>query len=195
MKDNLAFGVIGAGYFGRHYIRLLQDIPGVALRAVADRSLETIGENIPVLPARVSRFADARELLSDPEIDCVVIATPASTHATLAIAALEHGKHVLVEKPMAMNMVEAEQMRDVVGKSNRIFMVGHQYLYHDYIRHLKEKLDEGILDTVKYVFAEHLYFGPIRSDSGCFWETAVHEISLLDHHEAMHESSFQDHQK
>ena len=181
MKKTLAFGVIGAGYFGRHYLRLLQDMPGVALRAVADRSLETMEKNAMAFPASVSRFADAEEVFSDPQIDCVVIATPASSHAALAEEALAAGKHVLVEKPMAMNGEEAGLMRDAAEKSGRTCMIGHQYVYNDYIRHLKKKLDEKLLGNIRYVFAEHFSFGPIRSDIGCFAEMAVHELSVLDY--------------
>lgn len=181
MKKILEFGVIGAGYFGRHYIRLLQDMPGAALRAVADRSWDSAEKNGVVFPPSVKRLTDARDMLADPEIDCVVIATPASTHASLAVAALAAGKHVLVEKPMAMNGEEAGLMSDTAEKGGRIFMVGHQYMYNDHIRHLKKKLDEGLLGNIQYLFAEHFSFGPIRSDIGCFAEMAVHELSLLDY--------------
>lgn len=181
MKKILAFGVIGAGYFGRHYIRLLQEMPDATLCAVADRSGYAAEKNGVVVPVSVRRLTDARDLLADSQIDCVVIATPASTHASLAVAALAAGKHVLVEKPMAMNSEEGELMRDAVEESGRTFMIGHQYLYNDAIRHLKKKLDEGLLGVVKYIFAEHFSFGPIRSDIGCFAEMAVHELSLLDY--------------
>ncbi len=181
MKKTLAFGVVGAGYFGRHYIRLLRDMPGAMLRAVADRSGHAAEKNGVVLSASVRRFTDARDLFADPEIDCVVIATPASSHAALVEEALAAGKHVLVEKPMAMNGEEAERMRTAVEKSGRTFMVGHQYVHNDHIRHLKKELDEGLLGNIKYVFAEHFSFGPIRSDIGCFAEMAVHELSLFDY--------------
>ncbi len=181
MKDILAFGVIGAGYFGKNYIRILQDMPGVALRAVADRAFRADGENAQALPASVRRLTHADDLLSDQEIDCVVIATPATTHHALVLAALGAGKHVLVEKPMAMSMIEAEDIREAAKKSGRTLMVGHQYLYNDPIRYLKQKLDEKILGDIKYIFAEHFSFGPVRSDIGCFSEMAVHELSLLDY--------------
>lgn len=177
MTDPLAFGVIGAGYFGRHYVRLLQEMPGIALRAVADRA-ESI---VAPLPPSVKQSTDARDIFSDPAVDCVVIATPVASHAALVAAALAAGKHVLVEKPMTATLREAEELQTAVEKSGRIFMIGHQYLYHDHLRALKERLDQGMLGTPRYVFAEHLFFGPIRSDTGCFWESAVHECSVLDY--------------
>gem|GEM_PF-1388868 len=181
MKKNLAFGVIGVGYFGKHYVRLLQDMPGVELRAVSNRSLEAIEKNVPALQASVRRSIDATTLFDDPEIDCIIIATPASSHCSLVVEALTRGKHVLVEKPVAMSMAEAEKIRAAVQKSGRTFMVGHQYLYHDHMRELKRRLGEGLLGSVKYIFAENLYFGPIRYDIGCFQETAVHELSVIDY--------------
>ncbi|OHA04006.1 MAG: hypothetical protein A3J10_03435 [Candidatus Sungbacteria bacterium RIFCSPLOWO2_02_FULL_54_10] len=180
MKTPLAFGVIGAGYFGKHYVRLLQDMPGAVLRAVADRSGRAVGESGVLLSLNVRRYTDAHDVLSDSSIDCVVIATPASTHHALALAALSAGKHALVEKPMAMNMEEAEDIRKAAEKSKTIFMVGHQYLYHDYVRVLKQKMDEGLLGAVRYVHAEHFSFGPIRPGIGCFWEMAVHECAIID---------------
>lgn len=163
MINSLRFGVIGTGYFGKHYVRLLNEIEGAELIATANRSS---GPEI---------------VLNNPQIDCVVIATPVSTHFDLAKRALEAGKHVLVEKPMTASLREAEALQEIVRKSGRIFMAGHQYLYNDYVRHLKTRIDEGILGRVKYVFAEHLYHGPIRYDVGCFWETATHELAVIDY--------------
>ncbi|MEK7541506.1 MAG: Gfo/Idh/MocA family oxidoreductase [Patescibacteria group bacterium] len=181
MNDTLRFGLVGAGYFGRHYVRLLQDMPGAALRAIADRSRETIEKRAPELPASIARAAEAEDIFSNPEIDCVVIATPAQSHAGLAVRALEAGKHILVEKPMAMNLQEAEAMRRATEKSGKTLMVGHQYLYNDHIRHLKKKFDEGMLGAVQYVFAEHFSFGPVRPGIGCFAEMAVHELAIIDY--------------
>lgn len=180
MDHPLRFGVVGAGYFGKNYIRILQDMPGVELSALADPSPD-FEKNIPMLSPTVKRFTDANTLISDPEIDCVVIATPAISHSALIVAALRAGKHTLVEKPMAMNMREAEEIRGTVEESGRIFMVGHQYLYHDYVRHLKSEIDKDVIGRPRYVLAENFYFGPIRSDIGCFWETATHELAIIDY--------------
>ncbi len=156
-------------------------MPGATLAAVADSSPGIFEKNFPTLPAAVGRFTDANDLAHNPILDCMVIATPATSHAQLVIAALEAGKHVLVEKPMAMNMAEAEQICDAVQKSGRTFLVGHQYLYNDYVRYLKSELERGVIGRARYLVAEHLYFGPIRSDIGCFWETATHEMAMIDY--------------
>lgn len=181
MNARLGFGVIGAGYFGKHYIRLMQDMPDAELRAVADRSAAEKSENIKGLPAEIKISADARAIFSDSGIDAVVIATPVSSHHDLVVQALAAGKHVLVEKPATLSLAEAEAVERAVAASGRTFMTGHQYLYHDHMRVLKERIDQGDVGAVKYLFAEHLYPGPIRTDVGCWWETAVHECAAIDY--------------
>lgn len=175
--DILRFGVIGAGYFGKHYVRLLAEgIPGAALEALATPS----GRELPGAEG-LRNFRDFHKLLSNRDIDAVIIATPASLHAEMAEVALQAGKHVLVEKPMVTRLEDAERLFRAVQESDRVFMVGHQYLYHDVIRYLRDQLSEGLLGDVRYVTAENLYSGPIRRDIGCFWETATHELAIVDY--------------
>ena len=161
-RTQLKCAVIGAGNFGKHYVRLLQNIKGMSLGAIGDRG-------------------NWRDVIADPQIDCVIIATPVSTHFSIAKAALEAGKHVLLEKPMTRTLKEAERLKSAVRRSGRVFMVGHQYLYNDYINHLKKELNKGTLGRIRYVWGEHLYSGPIRRDVGCFWETATHELAIIDY--------------
>lgn len=161
--ETLRFAVIGIGHFGKNYVRLLGEMPGVELSAAARNADE------------------ARAVLQRPDIDAVVIATPPTTHAALAAAALESGKHVLVEKPMVLNTADAQALRKKVASSQRVLMVGHQYCYHDYVQHLKEQIHRGALGEVRYVYAEHLYFGPVRRDVGAFWDTATHELAIIDY--------------
>lgn len=174
---NLRFGVIGVGYFGKHYVRLLQEIPGAQLVAVVSRREAEFAD----LPVRVKRYRSVDEMLKNSEIDCVIIATPPSTHAELAINALEKGKHVLLEKPMATSVAEANRIAMTVQKSGRVFMIGHQYCYNDYIRQLKQEIEAHSLGDIRYLFAEHLYAGPVRLDIGCFWETATHKLAMIDY--------------
>lgn len=164
--ENLRFGLIGAGYFGKHYLRLLKELPDVELKSVATKS-------------SVETTPDA--ILRDPEIDCVVIATPARTHFDLATRALLAGKHVLVEKPLVLNLSDAAELKKLVEKTNKVLMVGHQYLYNDYIQKLKDEISRGTLGEIKYIFAEHMYFGPLRSDTGVFFDAATHEFAILDY--------------
>jgi predicted dehydrogenase len=163
VNQKLRLAVLGLGYFGKHYVRLIGGHFGVELVATADNAKE------------------AQSILGSSGIDGVVIATPAPTHFELASLALKNGKHVLLEKPMVMNLAQAQKLKAQVKKSKKVLLVGHQYWYHDYIRTLKKELDGKVLGQVKYIFAQHFYHGPIRKDIGCFWETATHELSILEY--------------
>ncbi len=173
----LRFGVIGVGYFGKHYLRLLQEIEGAECAGIFTR----FDEEVKALSPQIKRYVSVNELMSDSSIDCIIIATPVSTHADLAIAALEHGKHVLLEKPIAASLVDAERIAAAVRASGRVFMIGHQYCYNDYIRQLKKEIENQTIGQITYLFAQHLYPGPVRLDIGCFWETATHELAIIDY--------------
>lgn len=175
--DLIRCGVIGVGYFGKHYVRLLQKIEGMRLRVVADNSAGAL----VAIPASVKKTTKWQEVMTDPGIDCIIIATPVSQHFSLAKTALEAGKHVLVEKPMTSNLKEAYELQKLVDERKKVFLVGHQYLYNDYIEHLKKEIENGTLGKIRYIFTEHFYFGPIRYDVGCFWETATHQLAIIDY--------------
>jgi len=177
----LNFGILGLGYFGKNYARLLGEIEGVKLGVAFSRSSEAFSKYAEILSPSTVCVTDPFAILDDPAIDCVIIATPPSTHFEFAKAALENGKHVLLEKPMVATLDEAEKLQDIVKRCRRVFMVGHQYCYHDYVRHLKAQLAEGVCGSLRYIIAEHFSPGPIRYDIGCLWEMATHEFSILDY--------------
>jgi predicted dehydrogenase len=179
MARVLNFAVIGAGYFGKHYIRLLQELEGVSLKAVVSRSFSTFQKLSPLLLSDVRQSVDIQEILRDPAIDCVIIATPVSSHFSFAKDTMEAGKHVLLEKPMTATLREALALRAVVAQRNQAFMVGHQYLYNDYVRALAKDLPK--IGKIRSVFAQHLSLGPLREGIDCFWEMAPHEFSLIDY--------------
>lgn len=158
----LEFGIIGLGHFGRHYVRLLTDFPGAHLKMAANNPVET------------------ELLLKDPTIDCVIIASPLTSHFDLVHKSLVCGKHVLVEKPMTTNLKEAEFLRNASQINGKTLMAGYQYLYNDFIIKLKEYIENKSLGKIVYLFAEHLYFGPLRKDSGVFFDAAPHELSIID---------------
>ncbi|MDP3779272.1 MAG: Gfo/Idh/MocA family oxidoreductase [bacterium] len=171
------FGIIGVGYFGRHYVRVVQEVEGAECVGIFTHA----DEEVKTLSPQIKRYASVDELMSDPSIDCIIIATPVSTHADLAIAALEHGKHVLLEKPMAGSLADAKRIAAAVQASGRTFMIGHQYCYNGYIRELKKEIENKTIGEIRNIFAQHLYAGPVRLDIGCFWETATHELAIIDY--------------
>lgn len=174
----LRFGLLGPGYFGRNYLRLLQEVKGIELAAAAARTTETLTELAGKMPKTAAKTTDSKTILENPDIDCVVIATPAATHLELALEALRNGKHVLLEKPMAMNLEEAKKLRAAAKKSQSAFMVGHQFVYNDHVRFLRSLLEKGTLGSIKYAYGEHLLF-QARNDIGCFWDAAPHQLSMI----------------
>lgn len=176
-KTELRFGVVGVGYFGKHYVRLLRDFQGASLYAVTERSTPSTLD----IATDVGRYSSARELFDDPSIDCVIIATPSVTHAQFAEEALRKGKHVLVEKPMATTFADAEHLARIAETSGRVYMIGHQYCYNDHIEALRKALEKDMCGTIRSINAEHIYPGPMRSDIGCLWETATHELAIIDY--------------
>lgn len=175
----LHFALIGIGKFGKNYLRILQNMPDVELVALAAASENSLAE-IAVSDG-VKKTINTEEVFNDSNIDAVVIATPTETHFALAVAALNRGKHVLLEKPMTATLEEAEELAKIAEMSGKILMIGHQYCYNDHIRLLKQKVDEGFFGNLRYIYVEHFYTRPLAGQIGCFWETATHELAILDY--------------
>jgi predicted dehydrogenase len=125
-----------------------------------------------------SRFED---VLDDPEVDAVVVATPVPTHAALAKRALQQGKHVLVEKPMALTASEAEELLELAVAGERVLMPGHLLLYHPGVVKLKEIVEAGELGEVRYVYGNRQNLGTIRGDENALWSLGVHDLSVILH--------------
>ncbi len=170
--EKLNFALIGAGKFGKNYLRLLQETKGISLKTVVTRS------PIPTDNTSVFYTADLEKVLSDPSIDCAVIATPPATHLAIAKAALTHKKHVLLEKPMALNLKEAEDLKKTVRDSGQIFMVGFQYLFNSYIQYLKKEIESGAFGEIKNIASEH-FQSPPREDVNAFWDAAPHPLAIF----------------
>lgn len=161
--NEINFALFGLGKFGKNYQRLLPEIKGVNLKATV-----------------TAHSDNAEEVLKNPAIDAVVIATPPSTHFDLAKAALEADKHVLLEKPMVLGIIDAEKLRKIVKKSGKVFMVGYQYLYNDYINYLKKEIGSGNFGKIIEIKSEHLV-SPPREDVDIFWDAAPHPLAIYQH--------------
>lgn len=178
---NLNFAVIGAGRFGKHYIRNLQGIEGARLYGVAAKTKDTLNSIKHDTSSSTILTNNDDSLIKNKNVDCVVIATPPSTHFELAKKALEAGKNVLVEKPMVASFKEAKLLKDIVKKSKSTFMVGHQYIYNDYVNYLHSSIKKGLIGKPEVVAAEYLYPEPIRNDIGCFWDAGTHYLSIIQY--------------
>lgn len=178
-KNMINFAVIGAGRFAKNHIRVLQEFKNIKLIGVASRTKESLDSIETIIPKDAARTTDVYSILNNKDVDCVIISTPPSTHFEIARAAIKAGKHVLLEKPMAANLKEAVELKKIVRSQNKVFMVAHQYIYNGYVRHLKSDINQ--MGKINFVFAEHLYPGPMRNDIGCLWDAGTHQLSMMQY--------------
>jgi predicted dehydrogenase len=173
-------GVVGLGYWGPNLARNFDRLPGAELRWICDQSQEARERFASTFrDTRVS--GDIDELLDDPELDAVVIATHVPSHAPLAMRALGAGKHCFVEKPLAYSVAEAEQVVAAAREAGRVLMVGHLLEYHPGVEKLKEIAAGGELGDVHYLYSNRLNLGKLRPDENALWSLGAHDVSVLLH--------------
>ena len=174
----LRLGQAGLGYWGRNLARNFDDLAD--LRWLCDASEEARAEFAERYPnARVT--ADFTEMLADPELDAVVIATPVPTHYELATQALEAGKHVFVEKPPAMRAAEMDELVALSEARGLVLMPGHLLLYHPGVHKVKELIDSGELGDVLCVYGNRVNLGIVRTNENALWSLGVHDLSVILH--------------
>lgn len=171
--------MIGAGHWGPNLIRHFDNHQTSRVGWVVDTD-ESRLKQVQLRFPGVRVTADASEALADPDVDAVVIATPVKTHHALAKAALERGKHVLVEKPITADLDEGEELRRLADASGLVLMVGHVFVFNAGIQWIKQYLQSGELGRVYYVSAVRTNLGPIRMDVNAAWDLAAHDISIAN---------------
>ena len=172
MKPRIA--VLGCGYWGSNHIRTLKSLG--ALHAVSDANR-----------ARAEGFASEQECLAiDPDeifscsdVDAIVMALPPQFHAESAIKAVENGKDVLVEKPIALTVADAKRAVAAADANKRIFMVGHVLRFHPAFEKLKELIDSGELGEIKYIHSHRLGLGKFHTENDALWDLAPHDLSMI----------------
>jgi UDP-2-acetamido-3-amino-2,3-dideoxy-glucuronate N-acetyltransferase len=167
---------IGAGYWGRNLVRNFNDLG--ALATVCDASASTraaISERFPA----VRCIDSVAEVLADPELAGVVIATPAETHATLVRRALEAGKDVFVEKPLCLDIDEGRELVALAERNRRVLMVGHLLWYHPAVLKLRDMVRGGELGRIQYIYSNRLNLGRIRREENILWSFAPHDVSVI----------------
>ncbi len=171
--------VIGCGHWGPNHVRVFNALSGARVAWAADLNparLAPIAARYPGIHT-TTEYAD---LLADPSVDGVVIATPASTHAAIAFDALRAGKHVLCEKPLGVSSDECERLVRAAAAAARVLMVGHVFLFNPGILAIRHLLQRAALGRVSHVHAQRANRGPVRSDVGVTWDLAAHEISICN---------------
>ena len=173
----LHLGMIGCGYWGPNLLRSFAQQDGVRVKAVADPAPERRAFVTKAYP-QVAVLEDHAALLADPSITAVLVATPATTHYALTRQALEAGKDVFVEKPLAMRTDEAVALTRLAAERGRILMVGHTFLFNEAVRELKRRIDAGELGRLYYLYSQRLNLGIVRGDINAAWNLAPHDISI-----------------
>lgn len=175
---NIKVGVIGYGYWGPNIVRNFFNAPDCTVVAVADARPERLAVLAKIFPS-VNGVKTAEDIINDPEIDAVVVATPVFTHFTLAKKALENGKHVLIEKPMTSTVAEAEQLIELAAKKGLTLMADHTFLYTGAVQKMKELIETEVVGTPRYFDSSRINLGLFQPDVNVLWDLAPHDISIL----------------
>lgn len=177
-NDEICVAQLGCGYWGPNLLRNFSAQPGCLVRWVAEEDPKRrtyVEANYP----KTATTPSWQEAISDPRVHAVVIATPASTHYALAKACLEAGKHIFVEKPLAMRLQDADELVHLAASRGRTLMLGDTFLYNAAVRHLKRLVSRGELGEIYYIYSQRLNLGQIRTDVNAWWNLAPHDIAIL----------------
>lgn len=175
----LGLGIIGLGYWGPNLARNTMSSGVTQLTALCDRDperLELIGSHYPT----ARQYIDPLQLLTAPDVDAVVVATPVASHFELAKAALEHGKHVLVEKPFTSNSEEGEELVSLAATRGRVLMVDHVFLFSPAVQKLGNLHARGELGELLFVDSVRINLGLFQHDVNVLWDLAPHDLSIVD---------------
>jgi predicted dehydrogenase len=171
--------VVGAGYWGPNLVRNIQATPEFRLTALCDlnveRAQQVLGKYSTV---KVSGSLD--EILADPEVEAVAVATPAATHLPVALAAIEAGKHVLVEKPLASSYADGLKLVEAAEERGLTLMLDHTFVYTPVVQHLRELVRGGEIGDLQYVDSVRINLGLVQPDIDVLWDLAPHDLSILD---------------
>ena len=171
-------GIIGCGYWGPNLVRNFYNLDDCTVSEVCDTNPKTL-EKMQKLYHGVNTSDKHESMLNNSDIDAVVISTPGHTHYEIARDSLNAGKHVFVEKPLALTTKHCADLVDIASKNNRVLMVGHTFLYNAAVLKIKEYIDSGEIGEVMYIYSARLNLGKIRGDLDALWNFAPHDVSIL----------------
>ena len=180
MNSPLGVAVIGCGYWGKNYVRLCSELPQIGVVAVCDLSPERLEDAARRFPSvRIAEFPD--EAIQRDDIDAVIICTDAASHYEIARQCLQHGKHVLVEKPFTTQSAHALELVQLAQARDLILMVGHVFLYNPGIEALKTYIEQGDIGEIYYLHSRRTNLGPVRCDVNAAWDLATHDVSIFNY--------------
>ncbi len=180
MTDKINIAVVGSGYWGPNLIRNVAGLPDAALYAVCDINPKALQTNAQRYPG-VKTTPNYTDVLADPDVQGIVLATPAHLHAEMGKQALEAGKHLMVEKPLALHAADAKALVDLANARNLRLMVGHVFEYNPAVIALRDLVRSGELGRVLYLYSSRLNLGIVRDDLNAMWNLAPHDFSIINY--------------
>jgi predicted dehydrogenase len=175
VTERVHVAIVGYGYWGSKHVRVMSSMPDVAV-TVVDSDLNRLEEARAHYPAVAGTATDLADVLD--RVDAVLVATPPASHYPVALQALKHGRHVLVEKPMATSVAQAEELVAAAAEHDVQLMVGHTFEYNPAVRQLRDIIRSGELGRVLYVDSARLSLGLYQRDVNVIWDLAPHDISI-----------------
>jgi len=179
-SSSIGIGVIGYGYWGPNLLRNFADQSAAKVVAVSDLSVERLAEVHKGHP-QVKLTTDYRDVISDPDVDAVVVATPVSSHFDIARRALEAKKHVLVTKPMTADSQQAAQLIEAAEQRGLVLMVDHTFVYTGAVQTIKQLVESGNLGQLYYYDSVRVNLGLFQRDVNVLWDLAVHDLAIMDY--------------
>ncbi|HYI36559.1 MAG TPA: Gfo/Idh/MocA family oxidoreductase [Thermoleophilaceae bacterium] len=171
-------GVVGLGYWGPNLARNFDRLPDVELSWLCDADDDRRGSLAQMFPD-ARETADLAEMLADPELDAVAVATPVPSHAAVAEQILGAGKHCFVEKPLAQTVADAERTVAAAEEAGKVLMVGHLLEYHPGLEMLNSLASGGELGDIHYIYGNRLNLGKLRAEENALWSLGAHDVSVL----------------
>ena len=170
--------VVGAGYWGKNHIRTLHELG--SLGGIVEQKKDLLDQITEQYPD-VKTYQNLNEALVNEEFTGFTVATPAVTHHDIAAQIIKSGRHVLVEKPLVLNIKDAEQLVNLAKQYKVNLMVGHVLLFHPAIQMIKSLIDEGKIGKLQYIYSNRLNLGQVRTEENVFWSLAPHDISIFQY--------------
>ncbi len=175
----VTLGQIGVGVWGKNHLRNYSMMNECRVKICCDKNKKVLDMVKSDYKGEIRTTCDPEDIFNDPQIDGVVIATLPDTHAALAIKAMNSGKHVFIEKPLAMSTAEGVRIKKAAEKSKKICMVGHILLYHPAVLALKKYINNGYLGDILYIYSSRVNLGQVRKEENALWSLTSHDISVV----------------
>lgn len=172
---------IGVGAWGKNHLRNYVMLDGCRVKLCCDKTKSILDNIHHDYKGEIKTTTDPEDIFNDPQIDAVIVTTLPDTHSRFAIRAMESGKHVFIEKPLAMSVEEGLAIKKAVAKYKKVCMVGHILLYHPAVLLLKKYIDEGYLGDICYIYTTRVNLGQVRKEENALWSLTSHDISVIMH--------------